>query len=201
MRGRFLVVGSGIKDVLGWAVAETIGKSVFSLVVDEGSGKRMMEEWMNRGGDRILKVKCKMVGNEGQRRPVKIVLYHSRERSSAPSIIIQVKAWGSTANQRSYEELEALESDQLREDMSSSSFRIQQVLPAARGSSHCDWGRTPELCEYEGQQSLKRLWGGDMNGLPAFMDGIMVLHVLLCFFFLGHLYTNNHNYMNIHTDE
>ena len=23
-----------------------------------------------------------------------------------------------------------------------------------------------------------------MNGLPAFMDGIMVLHVLLCFFFL-----------------
>ena len=36
--GRFLVVGSGIRDLLGWAVAETIGKSMFSLVVDEGSG-------------------------------------------------------------------------------------------------------------------------------------------------------------------
>ena len=53
VKGRSLVVGSGIKDVLGWAVAETIGKSVFSLVVDEGSGKRVMEEWMNRGGDEI----------------------------------------------------------------------------------------------------------------------------------------------------
>ena len=75
---RFLVVGSGIKDVLGWAVAEMIGKSVFSLV-NEGGGKRVMEEWMNRGGDDIMKVKCEMVGNDGQRRPVKIVLYHSRE--------------------------------------------------------------------------------------------------------------------------
>ena len=36
--GKFLVVGSGIRDLLGWAVAETIGKSMFSLVVDEGSG-------------------------------------------------------------------------------------------------------------------------------------------------------------------
>ena len=53
MRRRSLVVGSRIKDVLGWAVAETIGKSVFSLVGDEGSGKMVMEEWMNRGGDEI----------------------------------------------------------------------------------------------------------------------------------------------------
>ena len=45
--GRFLVVGSRIRDVLGWAAAEMIGKSVFSLVVDEGSGKRVMEEWTN----------------------------------------------------------------------------------------------------------------------------------------------------------
>ena len=30
----------------------------------------------------------------------------------------------------------------------------------------------------------------------AFIDGInMVSHVLLCIFFLGHLYTNNHNYI------
>ena len=140
--------------MLGWAVAETIGKSVFSLVVDEGSGKRVMEEWTNRGGDEIMKVKCEMVGNDGRRRPVEIVLYLSRERSSARSIIIQVKAWGSTTTQdislphdtdvfeeldtnrgsgwqyklqqlkfakrRSYEELEALELDQLREDTPSS---------------------------------------------------------------------------------
>ena len=51
--GRFLVVGSGIRDVLGWAVAVTIGKSVFSLVVDEGSEKRVMEEWANRGVMRL----------------------------------------------------------------------------------------------------------------------------------------------------
>ena len=65
------------------------------------------------------------------------------------------------ANQRSYEELEALESDRLREDTPSSSFpeRIQQVLPVARGSGHCDWDRTPELSEYEGQRLLKRPWG------------------------------------------
>ena len=55
-------------------MAETIGKSVFNLVVDEGSGKRVMEEWMNRRGDEIMKVKCEMVGNDGQRRPVEIVL-------------------------------------------------------------------------------------------------------------------------------
>ena len=194
--GKFLVVGSGIRDVLGWAVAETIGKPVFSLIVDEGGGKRVMEEWMNRGGDEILKVKCEMVGNDGRRRPVEIVLYRSRERSSAPSIIIQVKAWGSTttqdipyphdadvfeeldtsrgsswqyelqqlkfANQRLYEELEALKLDRLREDTPSSSFpeRIRQVLPVARvGGDHCDWGTTPELREYEGQRSLKRPWG------------------------------------------
>ena len=30
------------------------------------------------------------------------------------------------------------------------------------------------------------------------MDGITVLHVLLCVFFLGHLYTNNHNYILLH---
>ena len=80
-------------------MVETIGKSVFNLVVDEGSGKRVMEEWMNRGGDEVMKVKCEMVGNDGQRRPVEIVLYRSCERSSAPSIIIQVKAWGSTTTQ------------------------------------------------------------------------------------------------------
>ena len=39
--------------MLGWAVVETIGKLVFSLVDDEESGKRVMEEWMNRGGDEI----------------------------------------------------------------------------------------------------------------------------------------------------
>ena len=54
---RFLVVGSGIRDVL-WAMAETIGKLVFFLVVNEGGGKRVMEEWMNRGDDDIMKVKC-----------------------------------------------------------------------------------------------------------------------------------------------
>ena len=92
-----------------------------------------------------MKVKCELAGYNGQRRPVEIVLYRSRERSSTPPIVIQVKAWGSTttqdlpnphntdvfeeldtsrgsgwqyelqqlkfANQRSYGELEALESD------------------------------------------------------------------------------------------
>ena len=86
--GRFLVVGSRIRDVLGWAAAEMIGKSVFSLVVDEGSGKGVMEEWTNGGGDEIMKVKCEMAGNDGQSRPVEIVLYRSRERSSAPLIVI-----------------------------------------------------------------------------------------------------------------
>ena len=185
--------------MLGWAVAETIGKSVFSLVVDEGSGKRVMEEWTNRGGDEIMKVKCEMVGNDGRRRPVEIVLYLSRERSSARSIIIQVKAWGSTTTQdislphdtdvfeeldtnrgsgwqyklqqlkfakrRSYEELEALELDQLREDTPSSSFPepIRQVLPVARvGGGHCDLGTTPQSREYEGQRSLKRPWGQEI---------------------------------------
>ena len=47
-----------------------------------------MEEWTNRGGDEIMKVKCEMAGNDGQSRPVEIVLYRSRERSSAPLIVI-----------------------------------------------------------------------------------------------------------------
>ena len=37
-----------------------IGKVVFSLVVDEGGGKRVVEEWMDRGGDEIMKVKCEI---------------------------------------------------------------------------------------------------------------------------------------------
>ena len=57
----------------------SIGKAVFSLVVDEGGGKRVVEEWMDRGGDEIMKVKCEMEGNDGQMRPVEIVLYRSRE--------------------------------------------------------------------------------------------------------------------------
>ena len=84
--------------MLGWAVAEMIGKSVFSLV-NEGGGKRIMEEWMNRGGDDIMKVKCELAGYNGQRRPVKIMSYRSCEQSSTPLIIIQVKAWGSTTTQ------------------------------------------------------------------------------------------------------
>ena len=35
---------------------------MFSLVVDEGSGKRVMKEY--RGCDEIMKVKCE-VGNDG----------------------------------------------------------------------------------------------------------------------------------------
>ena len=57
----------------------SIGKAVFSLVVDEGGGKRVVEEWMDRGGDEIMKVKYEMEGNDGQMRPVEIVLYRSRE--------------------------------------------------------------------------------------------------------------------------
>ena len=52
---------------------------MFSLVVDEGGGKRVVEEWMDRGGVEIMKVKCEMEGNDGQMRPVEIVLYRSRE--------------------------------------------------------------------------------------------------------------------------
>ena len=66
------------------------------------------------------------------------------------------------ANQRLYEELEALKLDRLQEDTLSTSCpeRIRQVLPVARvGGGHCEWGTTPELREYEGQRSLKRPWG------------------------------------------
>ena len=45
-----------------------------------------------------------------------------------------------------------------QEDTPSSSFpeRIRQILPVARvGGGHRDWGTTPELCDYEGQRSLK----------------------------------------------
>ena len=100
------------------------------------------------------------------------------------------------ANQRSYEELEVLESDRLREDTPSSSFpeRIQQVLAVARGSGHCDWGRTPELCEYEGQRSLKHPWGEIcMVCLLSWM--VLWYYMYYCVFFLGHLYMNNHNYI------
>ena len=95
-QGTFLVVGSGIRDVLGWAVAETIGKSLLSLVISEGSGGVLLER-LDEGGDEPTKIKCEMVGNDGQRIPVQIVVYRSREQTSsllsAPSIIIQVKAW------------------------------------------------------------------------------------------------------------
>ena len=37
--GRFLVVGSGIRDVLGWAAAEMIGKSVLVLSLMKGVGR------------------------------------------------------------------------------------------------------------------------------------------------------------------
>ena len=37
-----------------------------------------MEEWTNRGGDEIMKVKCEMAGNDGQSRPVEIVHVNGR---------------------------------------------------------------------------------------------------------------------------
>ena len=66
------------------------------------------------------------------------------------------------SNQRLYEELEALKSDQLQEDTPLSSFpeRIQQVVRVC--GSHCDWDMTLELCKYEGQRSLKRPWGQEI---------------------------------------
>ena len=87
-------VGSGIKDVLGWAVAETIGKLVFSLVVDEGSGRRVMEEGVNRGGDEIMKVRCGMVGNDGRRRPVDIFHVNDRQPVRLPSKSSKLKLGG-----------------------------------------------------------------------------------------------------------
>ena len=41
-----------------------------------------------------MKVKCKMVGNNGQRRPVKILLYHSCERLSALQLSSKLKLGG-----------------------------------------------------------------------------------------------------------
>ena len=67
--------------MLGWAVAETIGKSVFSLVVDDGSGRIVMEEGVNRGGDEIMKVRYEMwVTMVGGGLPKSCYIFHVNDR-------------------------------------------------------------------------------------------------------------------------
>ena len=164
-----------------------------------------------------MKVKCKMVGNDGQRRPVEIVLYRSRERSSALRLSSKFKLGGLLPLRISpTRTIKTRLKNWIRAagrvgnmNYSSSRLPIRGHTRSSRRSSQTDFEkirlRLLFLNVYNGFYPLRgvavtAIWvghlncasmrdsdclnvlGGDMNGLPAFMDGIMVLHVLLCFF-------------------
>ena len=172
-----------------------------------------------------------MVGNDGRRRPVEIMLYLSRERSLACSIIIQVKDWGLLPLR-----ISSIHTIQMclknwiwavgrvgNTSYSSLSLPIRGYMGNLMYSSRIDFGkiclrlflnvfnrlRGSVAVTVIGVQHLNYMSMRDRDRLNvlgvrryeqfAFMDGIIVLHVLLRVFFLGHLNTNNHNYIILHT--
>jgi hypothetical protein len=97
VHGTFLVVGAGVRDVLGWGVGEVIGKGLLSFVVGDGNGRRLLEEQLvrMRKGNEPVRVVCEMGDKEGGRVPVQIVLCGGREQGSTTSpspVICQIRA-------------------------------------------------------------------------------------------------------------
>lgn len=103
-QGTLLVVGGAVRHVLGWGTGEVIGRGLASLV-SEGSGKHMLLDKLRRitaeEGAPPVKVLCEMIGHEGQRLPVRVVLYRAHEqagiRSPAP-VICQIKLMDATTH-------------------------------------------------------------------------------------------------------
>lgn len=96
VEGTFLVVGAGIRDMLGWDGGEVIGKSILRFVV-EGNGRRVLEGQLIHMQERVVPVgiMCEMGDKEGRNSPVQIVLYRGREQGTTGSpfpVICQIKA-------------------------------------------------------------------------------------------------------------
>lgn len=96
-QGTFLMVGSGIQDVLGWHANDFVGKTLLSLVFAEGNGRDVLEAQLARIAeeDGPLKVVCEMSRKGGWRLPVHVILYRAREKTSTVSpspTICQIQA-------------------------------------------------------------------------------------------------------------
>jgi len=87
VQGTFLMVGTGIRDVLGWRASELVGKTLLSLVVAEGNGRGVLKERLARIAekDEPVKVVCKMSGKDGRQLPAHIILYQARGKTSTVS--------------------------------------------------------------------------------------------------------------------
>jgi len=102
IQGTFLVVGAGIRDVLGWGAGEVIGKCILRFVVEEGNGRQVLEEQLMHMQERVdpVGIMCEMSDKEGRRSPVQVVLYRGREKGSTKSpfpVICQIKAVDSSS--------------------------------------------------------------------------------------------------------
>ncbi|KIM91749.1 hypothetical protein PILCRDRAFT_57985 [Piloderma croceum F 1598] len=100
VQGTFLVVGAGIRDMLGWGAGEVIGKSILRFVVEE-NGRQVLEEQLTHMQERVdpVGIMCEMGDKEGRSSPVQVVLYRGREQGSTRSpfpVICQIKALDSS---------------------------------------------------------------------------------------------------------
>lgn len=98
-QGTLLVVGTGIRDMLGWRNNEVVGKALLSIVA-EGDEREMLQEQLTRIAeeDEPVKAICEMIGKDGRRLHVRVVLYRAREINStiSPSpMVFQVQALNS----------------------------------------------------------------------------------------------------------
>ncbi|KAJ3832871.1 photoreceptor A [Lentinula raphanica] len=109
--GSLLVVGKGVKDVLGWDEGEMMGKQIWSYLIDEEVRRKVGEELANMGpamgtmdapGSFPRKIYCRMSRRDGSTVEVEMVLYpsaidtsilHSPQTISPAPIIYQIRLY------------------------------------------------------------------------------------------------------------
>ncbi|KAJ4470150.1 photoreceptor A [Lentinula aciculospora] len=113
--GSLLMVGKGVKDVLGWDETELIGKQIWRYLVDEDVRKKVGEELANMGcamgsmnapGSLPRKIYCRMKRQDGSTVEVEMIFYpsaidasilHSSQTISPAPIIYQIKLYDQTS--------------------------------------------------------------------------------------------------------
>ncbi|KAJ3780526.1 photoreceptor A [Lentinula aff. detonsa] len=112
--GSLLIVGRGVKDVLGWDESELVGKQIWSYLADEDIRQKVGEELANMGcamgtmdspGSFPRKIYCRMTSQDGSTVEVEMILYpssidssilHSTQTISPAPIIYQIRLYDRT---------------------------------------------------------------------------------------------------------
>lgn len=185
MKGTLLMVGAGIKGLLGWDADEAVGTPMRNLFMDEYSNGGLENELADVG-DGPKQLFCRMKRRDGGLVDVRVVLYHSKDpisKTAIPSqLIYQIKALGAPSTHvmqphaaNVFEELETsrgsswqYELQQLKfankrliDEIKSLETGVPQVITTPSPTTHYpvpqrDWN--PPQQHYGPSTRLKRSW-------------------------------------------